>query len=183
MTLVSPDSSVMLHRHHAQSSSSSPPFFQASTIFVPLVTDSPVISAGVLPSAAACSRSARACHSCCLSGESGCGGSDITALAVFAAPAQDEKPSKSADGDDDAAACECQLLLVYASSTFADERVSCRAKLLRLRGNDSGGNSSSSSSWCFTTEVDLLHPPSKDTPHFDVTCIAGCRVRLRVVLA
>ena len=47
LTLVSPDSSVMLHRHHAQSSSSSLPFFQASTIFIPIVSDSPVVSAGV----------------------------------------------------------------------------------------------------------------------------------------
>ena len=47
LTRVSPDSSVMLHRHHAQSSSSSPPFFQASTIFIPIVSDSPVVSAGV----------------------------------------------------------------------------------------------------------------------------------------
>lgn len=122
----------------------------------------------------ACSAHAR--HSCCLSGERGCGGSDITSLAVFAAPAQDEKSSKSADAD---AAAACQLLLVYASSTFADERVSCRAKLLQLHG--SGSNDSSSSSWRITTEADLLHPPSKDTPHFDVTCIAGCRVRRRAV--
>ena len=122
--------------------------------------------------------SAYARHSCGPSGERGCGGSDITSLAVFAAPAEDEQSSKSADADADAAAA-CQLLLVYASSTFADERVSCRAKLLQLHGN--GSYDSSSSSWRITTEVDLLHPPSKDTPHFDVTCIAGCRVRRRAV--
>jgi hypothetical protein len=126
----------------------------------------------------------RVIHVVSLSGESGCGGSDITSLAVFAAPAQDEKSSKRADADADAdadAAAACQLLLVYASSTFADERVSCRAKLLQLHGNGGYDSSSSSSSWRITTEADLLHPPSKDTPHFDVTCIAGCRVRRRAV--
>ena len=63
------------------------------------------------------------------------------------------------------------LLLVYASSSFADERVCLRAKLLQLRDDDGG------SSWSISTETDLLHPPSKDTPHYDVTCIAGHKVR------
>ncbi len=63
-----------------------------------------------------------------------------------------------------------QLLLAYASSSFADEHVCLRAKLLQLQYNDGD------SSWCISTEADLLHPPSKDSPHFDVTCIIGHKV-------
>jgi hypothetical protein len=84
------------------------------------------------------------------------GAAAAAATAAAAAAAADARPA---------------LLLVYASSSFADERVCLRAKLLQLRDDDGG------SSWSISTETDLLHPPSKDTPHYDVTCIVGHTVR------
>jgi hypothetical protein len=141
---------------------------EASTTFIPLVADISTASRAV--------------------GQTG-GGGDITALAVFAIGDAPVLPHDAAQGSKKelssaifASACgntaaaevskasseHFPLLLVYASSSFADERVCLRAKLLQLHGGDSDG-------WSISKEADLLHPPSKDTPHFDVTCIIGCK--------
>jgi hypothetical protein len=86
-------------------------------------------------------------------------------LRAAAASAHDAAPDLSP---------ESEYLLVYSSSSFADERVCARAKLLRL--NNTSNSIRSSGGWCITTEVDLLHPPTKDTSHSDVTCIIGVQV-------
>ncbi len=111
--------------------------------------------------------------------ESAGGGGDITAIAVFAvaSPSSTAHAAQmhSTSETPTAADSECQLLLVYASSSFADERVCARAKLLTLWGDSSGG------SWDMSREADLLHPPAADTPHFNVTCITGHMVCFAVM--
>lgn len=97
------------------------------------------------------------------------GGGDVSAFAVFTVG--NPTAAKTEESKEVFNACvESQLVLVYASSSFADERVCLRAKLLTLHGE------SGTSSWEMHTEVDLLHPPSACTARFDVTCIVGLKV-------
>ncbi len=97
------------------------------------------------------------------------GGGDVSAFAVFSVGIP--TAAKTEQSKELFNACvESQLVLVYASSSFADERVCLRAKLLTLHGE------SGTSSWEMHTEVDLLHPPSACIARFDVTCIVGHKV-------
>jgi hypothetical protein len=101
------------------------------------------------------------------------GGGDVSAFAVFAvgnpSAAKTEEPKELFNASD-----ECPLVLLYASSSFADERVCVRAKLLTLHGERKG--ETGTSVWHMHTEVDLLHPPSACIARFDVTCIVGHKV-------
>ncbi len=137
---------------------------EAFATFIPLVSNSP--NAGRV------------------SGQSG-GGGDITAIAVFFMDDSQAPPHAVAQGlknelhstvatsaDNHGLTVKLEdspLLLVYASSSFADERVCLRAKMLQLHIGDCEG------SWNISTEADLLLPPSKDNQHFDITCIIGHR--------
>lgn len=97
----------------------------------------------------------------------------MSAFAVFAVgnPSAGKKEESEELFD---ASVECHLVLLYASSSFADELVCLRAKLLTLHGETKG--EIGSSSWEMHTEVDLLHPPSACIARFDVTCIVGHEV-------